>query len=276
MLFNQAKPERCSTKPFCEHLRKIKGTYHCALTNEEVDNGDEEDGSDYIFIRTKSCRDEKMNSDTNEAKWREVKRFKARTIPEFDEGKFWIRVSKSESCWNWVGATSGKGYGTFTIQGKNYLAHRISYKLHNEQPNIHMVVDHICRNKMCVNPTHLRLVTHKVNALENSQKADLRARKECKNGHSLDEKNSYINKYGARDCRKCKADRELRRKYSNRVKELEDELEKRTEEQRLKNEKALEALDKVKDTLSRMFEVSGREVYKYMLDDIKEIKSALE
>ena len=55
MNFNKEKPERCSTKPFCENLIKIRGTYHCILTNEEVDNGDEEDGSDYIFIRTKSC-----------------------------------------------------------------------------------------------------------------------------------------------------------------------------------------------------------------------------
>jgi len=71
MRFNINKPERCSTKPFCEHLEKIKGTYHCTLTNEEVDNGDEEDGSDYIFLRTKTCLEGKMNNDTNEANWRE-------------------------------------------------------------------------------------------------------------------------------------------------------------------------------------------------------------
>lgn len=54
---NKENYERCSTKPFCQYLEKIKGTYHCVLTNEEVDNGDEEDNSDYIFIRTKECKE---------------------------------------------------------------------------------------------------------------------------------------------------------------------------------------------------------------------------
>lgn len=81
MKYNEDKPERCSTKPFCEHLDKIRGTYHCTLTNEEVDNGDEEDGSDYIFMRTKSCMGIKMNPDTEKA-WREDCR---KAIKEFDE-----------------------------------------------------------------------------------------------------------------------------------------------------------------------------------------------
>jgi hypothetical protein len=58
-LINEAKPDRCSTNPFCPFLSKVRGTYHCTKTMEEVDNGDEEDGSDYIFIRTKECLDSK-------------------------------------------------------------------------------------------------------------------------------------------------------------------------------------------------------------------------
>ncbi len=61
-LINKDKPERCSTKPFCPFLMKHKGTYHCTITAEEVDHGDEEDGSDYIFIRTKSCLEETFKS----------------------------------------------------------------------------------------------------------------------------------------------------------------------------------------------------------------------
>ena len=54
-LINKEKPERCSTNPFCPNLGKIKGIYHCLLTNEDIDGGDEEDGSDYIFNRTTNC-----------------------------------------------------------------------------------------------------------------------------------------------------------------------------------------------------------------------------
>jgi len=52
---NKDKNERCSSNPFCQNLEKIRGVYCCTLTNEVVDNGDEEDNSDYIFMRTKSC-----------------------------------------------------------------------------------------------------------------------------------------------------------------------------------------------------------------------------
>jgi len=61
-LINKDKPERCSTEPFCPFLMKHKGTYHCIITAEEVDQGDEEDGSDYIFVRTKSCLEETFKS----------------------------------------------------------------------------------------------------------------------------------------------------------------------------------------------------------------------
>lgn len=61
IMVNKNNPDRCSSQPFCRNLMKVRGTYHCVLTQEEVDNGDEEDGSDYIFIRTKSCKESTSN-----------------------------------------------------------------------------------------------------------------------------------------------------------------------------------------------------------------------
>jgi hypothetical protein len=55
-IINPLNNERCSTKPFCPNLTKIRGTYHRGVTRKEVDNGDEEDGSDYIFIRADECK----------------------------------------------------------------------------------------------------------------------------------------------------------------------------------------------------------------------------
>lgn len=172
---------------------------------------------------------EQIKNEALEKKWR------AREIPEFDDARFWKYVSKGDSCWDWNGSVAGNRYGTISIQGKNYLAHRVSYKIHKGQPDISLVIDHICRNRRCVNPEHLREVNHKTNALENSKKADLRANPKCRIGHNLDADNSYINKYGAKDCRKCKAERELKRRNKKEVFELRDQLKDRDQEiERLK------------------------------------------
>ena len=80
-----------------------------------------------------------MNNDL-EKKWR------AREIPEFDDVRFWKYVSKGDSCWDWNGSVAGNRHGAISIQGKNYLAHRVSYKIHKGQPDTSLVIDHICMN----------------------------------------------------------------------------------------------------------------------------------
>lgn len=85
------------------------------------------------------------------------------------EDRFWRQVKKSDNpdgCWNWKGPETGKyavankqGYGQLYWKGSKWMAHRFSYMLkHGELPE-HMQLDHTCRNKMCVNPDHLELVT---------------------------------------------------------------------------------------------------------------------
>lgn len=82
-----------------------------------------------------------------------------------DEERFWAKVDKSGDCWLWTGATTGGGYGIFRIRGRNSVAHRVSYQWENGPIADGFEVDHMCFARACVNPNHLRLLSH----LENGQ-----------------------------------------------------------------------------------------------------------
>ena len=84
-----------------------------------------------------------------------------------NQDRFWLKVNKTDSCWEWV-AAKVRGYGTYwvpTSSGmKQAYAHRISYALkHGDIPD-GVQIDHMCRNRACVDPDHLRPVTNKQNA----------------------------------------------------------------------------------------------------------------
>lgn len=97
------------------------------------------------------------------------------------EGRFWMKVDKDGpipahnpmlgQCWVWTGSvkgnTKGHGYGDFVgDDGRQAAVHRFSYELANGPITEGMDIDHRCRNKLCVRPTHLREATRKQN-LEN-------------------------------------------------------------------------------------------------------------
>ena len=110
------------------------------------------------------------------------------------EKKFWSKVEQIpfHSCWEWVGLLNFKGYGYTNHKGKTIMAHRLSLSLHNIPLQENLVVDHVCMNKTCVNPNHLRQVTSSQNNLENSRCASaLNAQKtKCVRGHKLTLRNS--------------------------------------------------------------------------------------
>jgi hypothetical protein len=64
-------------------------------------------------------------------------------------------------CWQWIGCTTSRGYGCFAPggRGKNCLAHRWSYEHYVGPIPAGLTIDHLCLNRLCVNPDHLEAVT---------------------------------------------------------------------------------------------------------------------
>ena len=77
--------------------------------------------------------------------------------------RFNQRVSKTKECWLWTGSKTNE-YGRIEIQKKRMLAHRLSYLIHKGSIGKN-IVNHICCNKLCVNPDHLEAVSQKRNKI---------------------------------------------------------------------------------------------------------------
>lgn len=81
-----------------------------------------------------------------------------------EEERFWDKVQKTAGCWFWMGAIESSGYGRFWAEGLLHTAHRYAYaKQYGAIPD-DAVVDHLCHNRDCVNPEHLRPATYAQNA----------------------------------------------------------------------------------------------------------------
>lgn len=85
-----------------------------------------------------------------------------RDVHATDEARFWSKVDKAGECWQWTGAVV-IGYGVFRINNANQVAHRVSYAWSNGAIPEGAEVDHMCFNRGCVNPAHLRLLSHSLN-----------------------------------------------------------------------------------------------------------------
>ena len=121
-----------------------------------------------------------------------------------DREKFFDRVEVSATgCWLWVGMLEKDGYGRFYMDRRYHRAHRVAYQMFGGVIPDGLVLDHICRVRNCVNPLHLRVVTHKENILCGEGVPAKNARKtHCKRGHELSGWNLKIVP-GGRACREC-------------------------------------------------------------------------
>jgi len=89
-----------------------------------------------------------------------------------EKERFWAKVDKSGDCWIWTAYVLPVGYGQFGIRKtKMALAHRYAYEDAIGPIPDGLDIDHMCHNRKCVNPAHLRAVTRKQN-LENHSGAN--------------------------------------------------------------------------------------------------------
>lgn len=110
-------------------------------------------------------------------------------------------------CWIWQGAMNSEGYGQIRVEGKTLYAHRVAYESFYGPIPTDLIIDHLCRNRACINPWHMELVTN----LENIQRGEAglwfgqkqRMKPFCPNGHQYDEENTYFRPGGGRSCRAC-------------------------------------------------------------------------
>jgi hypothetical protein len=110
-------------------------------------------------------------------------------------------------CRLWIGAKIWGGYGRLRIAGKHVLAHRAAYEDHTGYSiSADLTVDHLCRNRACINPKHLEVVTQMENVHRGEGLAGRHARKMvCINGHPFTADNTLPGKkQGWRVCRLCK------------------------------------------------------------------------
>ena len=156
-----------------------------------------------------------------------------------DAERFWPKVDKNGPvpecrldlgpCWLWTGITQNQGYGKFArrleteSRRKYVLAHRTAYELEVGPIPGGLVLDHLCCNRICVNPGHLEPVTQAENA---RRAAEGRPRKtHCDQGHEFTPENTILRRDGSRGCRTCKNENARKRRAIRKSQDSNERIE---------------------------------------------------
>lgn len=120
------------------------------------------------------------------------------------EGIIWDRLMANcretvSGCWEWTASCGSHGYGQFWTGVSNDLAHRASYIVAVGPIPDGLQIDHLCRNRKCINPEHLEAVTQQEN-MRRASEAQTACRKA---GHPFTPENTIITTAGHRKCRTC-------------------------------------------------------------------------
>ena len=120
----------------------------------------------------------------------------AKDIARFEEK---IAILGS-GCWEWQAHRNQKGYGYF-YYGRSVGAHRVSYQHYRGGIEPGMELDHLCRNRACVNPEHLEQVTHEANIARIPRERPY-GEDRCILGHLMTDENTFFQK-NSKCCREC-------------------------------------------------------------------------
>ena len=119
--------------------------------------------------------------------------------------RFLDKIDMSGDCWEWQGWHDPNGYGRIsvyapTIPTRSRLVHMVAWELFNGIIPAGFEIDHLCRNRGCVRPEHLELVTH----AENMARSSWSMRTHCTRGHEYTTESTYLRTDGGRRCRICR------------------------------------------------------------------------
>ncbi len=130
-------------------------------------------------------------------------------------GRWADRIVIQDACWVWTGATTSRGYGQVRLPlplaeqfGRSHMVtHRLAYELVVGPVPEGLELDHLCRNRACLLPSHLEPVDHRENVLRGVGPTAVNAAKAtCDLGHELTPRSD-----GGRRCKTCTAARRAER-----------------------------------------------------------------